>query len=111
MTKVTGVKEALNKIGRIKAKVSEIAGQGIEAAALTCFTRARQLVPVRTGRLRDSITVQRISTSKIAVEATASYSGFVEYGTRYMKPRPYMRPAAAEALEKLAAELSRVFQT
>lgn len=48
----------------------------------------RSLVPVRTGRLRDSIT-----ETDDGVAVTADYSVFVEYGTIRTAPQPYVRPA------------------
>jgi len=55
---------------------------------------ARALAPVRTGRLRSSIELLLTSFPLgFDVSATAPYAGFVEFGTRRMAPRPYMRPA------------------
>ncbi len=34
------------------------------------------------------------------VKATAFYGAFVEYGTRYMNPQPFLRPAL-KVLKKL----------
>lgn len=50
---------------------------------------ARQIVPVDTGTLQESITSEggRVSTD-------VPYAAFVEYGTSYTPPQPYMRPAA-----------------
>lgn len=62
---------------------------------------AKQLVPVRTGNLRDSIGLApgteggRTGTALVSVVATAPYAGYVEFGTVHMAPRPYMRPALA----------------
>lgn len=53
----------------------------------------REKAPVRTGRLRQSITT-RIETGKVTVGPTASYAPYVEYGT---KPH-IIRPVHAKAL-------------
>lgn len=61
---------------------------------------AEQLVPVRTGRLRSSIytTIQKWTAE---VGAEAAYALFVEFGTRYMKARPFLFPAVNEHLPRL----------
>ncbi|MGB9672381.1 MAG: HK97 gp10 family phage protein [Candidatus Norongarragalinales archaeon] len=53
----------------------------------------RERAPVRTGRLRQSITV-RLETGKVTVGPTVSYAPYVEYGT---KPH-IIRPVHAKAL-------------
>lgn len=61
---------------------------------------ARQLAPVDTGRLRDSIGLEggggearASSLASVSVVARAPYAGFVEFGTSRMGPQPFMRPA------------------
>lgn len=55
---------------------------------------AKRVVPVRTGRLRDSIRVGSFtSRESVRVDATAPYAGYVELGTRYMDAQPYLRPS------------------
>src|SRR5689334_22411662 len=61
---------------------------------------------VRTGQLRDSITYGRVAALLWAVyagDSKAYYAPFLEYGTRKMAARPFMRPAAFW-LEKHAVE-------
>lgn len=51
---------------------------------------------VRTGRLRSSISTT-IGSDSISVYSdvgsNVEYAGYVELGTRYMRARPYLRPA------------------
>jgi HK97 gp10 family phage protein len=57
---------------------------------------AKDLAPVDTGHLRESIghTVTGEGfESTLTVEASADYAGYVELGTRYMAPQPFLRPA------------------
>jgi len=61
---------------------------------------ARQLVPVRTGHLRSSI-YAKIQEWVAEVGAEAGYALFVEFGTRYMRARPYLFPAIQEHLPRL----------
>jgi len=58
---------------------------------------AREVVPVRTGRLRDSIVAETPIMSgdeiKCVISANTEYAIYVEMGTKKMKARPYLKPA------------------
>jgi HK97 gp10 family phage protein len=63
-------------------------------------TMAKQIVPVRTGHLRQSIYAEvRDWIARIGAEAT--YAIFVEFGTRYIQARPYLYPAIQAHLPML----------
>lgn len=53
---------------------------------------AKELVPVNTGKLRDSIKIEK-EGSDFIIGSDEEYSGFVEYGTLHQSPQPFMRPA------------------
>jgi len=53
---------------------------------------ARAIVPVRTGYLQSTIYYRTVEW-EIIVGARALYAGYVEYGTRYMAPQPFLGPA------------------
>ena len=59
--------------------------------------KAMRLAAVDTGFMKRSITM-RIDITGLAgyIVAGASYSSYVEFGTRYMDSQPFMRPAARE---------------
>ena len=63
---------------------------------------AGQQVPVKTGQLRDSI-YAKMGEWVAEVGTEASYAVFVEFGTRYMRARPFLYPAVQEALPRLEA--------
>jgi len=62
------------------------------AAAERVADLARQNAPVRTGYLRDHIKARHYSKTSNVI-SYAPYSGFVEFGTRYMAAQPFLRPA------------------
>jgi len=82
-------------------------------AAIEAYVTAKQLVPIRTGNLYRSIKLEKKSPFEHHVVAghptkekgKPYYAPFVEYGTRKMAPRPYMRPAAEKAVEVLRQRL------
>lgn len=53
-----------------------------------------------TGRLDESIEVERISPSIWSVKSDAPYAAFLEFGTRKMAPRPFFKPAAERQRDK-----------
>lgn len=57
------------------------------------FADSQILVPVRTGRLKESGHVDG-GHSEYTIGYTEDYDGYVEFGTRYMNAEPYLRPAA-----------------
>lgn len=57
---------------------------------------AKQNAPVDTGRLRSSIATEIIPL-KATVMPHVNYAKFLEFGTRYMVPHPFMGPASVSA--------------
>ena len=71
--------------------------------------RSKQIVPVRTGFLRDSIR-KIVKKFKAIIGPTAIYGGWVEYGTWKMNAQPYMRPALDEAKIKIRNYLKKAIK-
>lgn len=56
--------------------------------------KAMRAVPVDTGNLKRSITLEEGNDGLSAkVSASSEYSEYVEKGTRYMDAQPYMKPS------------------
>lgn len=72
------------------------------AALLADMTasRAKQIVPVRTGTLQRSITAKRLAVCWYAIESVVIYAPFVEFGTMFMRPQPFLRPAILDMAPK-----------
>lgn len=76
-------------------------GIRVQAAAKNFATGAGGGPHVRTGRLRSSIsTVLGADAESVFcdVGSNVEYAGYVELGTRYMRARPYLRPALPAAI-------------
>ena len=71
--------------------------------------RAQQLVPVDTGRLRDSIRVNELGPRSYSVGPgdEVEYAEYVEFGTSRMAAQPYMRPAAELARQEFPRRVAR----
>lgn len=99
-TKVIGYFDSTNeRLGRALANWQLIAASEV-------VKEARKLAPYRTGKLRNSITATFKDTT-VRVGSAVSYARYQEFGTRYIKPRRFLRgalEAKREYLIKLAQE-------
>ena len=68
---------------------------GMQAAQQTA-DYARQVVPVRTGRLKASISAGE-EGKNFKTQVDCPYAVYVEMGTRFMTARPYLRPGVQRA--------------
>lgn len=94
-------KDDFSKKGRgIVQNVRRTKARAIENALVPTVAAARNRAPVDTGALKKSIHSDIIGETADTVEgvlvADVYYAGYVEFGTRKMTARPYMRPAITE---------------
>jgi hypothetical protein len=99
---VLGVEKLLAQFaaGTVLADVAVAAA--VDEIGDDVLTTARELVPVLTGHLRDSLTYEagRVFTDVV-------YAGQVEYGGAHNPPEPYLRPAADTANTEAAALVAK----
>lgn len=95
--------DVLNEIGkRIDANMLELGNKVV--------AKAQSLAPYKTGELRDSIRYDYSLTSHTLVFVVdAPYGIFQEYGTRHIRPHPYLRPALNEVGEIYGFNLEMAF--
>jgi HK97 gp10 family phage protein len=99
------------------AEIAQELKRGLMKGALMIRDEARDLVPVDTGLLKQSIfaaygdrkktdvlvgvnTRQAVATTQAGV--TRTYAGVVEFGDDYRAPHPYMRPGIQAARPSVA---------
>lgn len=71
--------------------------RGMIAIGETAEKYAKEIVPVDTGRLRNSITyLVDKESAEVYVGSNVEYAAPVELGTSRMRPRPYLSPAATQ---------------
>lgn len=72
-------------------------------------SRAQDNAPVDTGALKRGIGLEIEDGGMTAVsEATEHYAGYVEYGTRKMQAKPYMKPAFDKVKKQFKADLDKL---
>ena len=95
--------DALNR--RVPNKMTEAINAILERTLQTVETKAKQYVPVRTGHLKSMIYSVMYGDKVGAVLADTEYAFFVEEGTRFMRAKPYLRPAWYNSLPEVYAML------
>lgn len=97
--------QALNR--RLAAVSGVRAGEPImRRLAIATVREAKLLVPRRTGDLGRSIHVASVTPSEAVVIASASYAGFVEFGTRPHEITPRAKKALRFAASPGGARLT-----
>lgn len=71
--------------------------------------KAQKKAPIDTGTLERSIGLETENDGLTAiVEPTAAYAAYVEYGTRFMKAQPYLRPAFDEQSKIFKSDMEKL---
>jgi HK97 gp10 family phage protein len=78
-------------------KAKRAAEKALLQAAADVVDVAKQLSPVDTGRLKQSLGAVPLSSSRIRVGTAVEYGKYVEYGTVNSAAQPFLTPAMAQA--------------
>jgi len=81
----------------------------VQAANAVVF-RARQLAPVKTGQLMQSIYAVDAGVWAVEVGAYAGYALFQEFGTSHIQPRYFLTRALQECAPQLLIAISVAVQ-
>lgn len=105
--KISGVNElrqALKRNADMEAVKRVVSLNGSELQR-----KAQRNAPVDTGTLKRGIGLE-LSDGGLTATAAASaeYSPYLEYGTRFMEAQPYMKPAFNEQKEKFRQDMNRL---
>ena len=100
---IKGMTRLLSVLDWAIAQFDNITDDALLDIAKQIEEKAKELAPVRTGALRDSITAQDIGQLQVAI-SMLYYGIFQELGTSKIPPRPFVRPA----IEQTKAELSKL---
>jgi HK97 gp10 family phage protein len=87
------------------AKIQDQISAGLDEAGNEIVIYAQQLCPVRTGRLRNSITYT-VADGQLIIMATAPYARWVEFGTRRMRTEPFIRPSIDAYMNAITSSIT-----
>lgn len=91
---LTGIDKLQKEINELGSKGARVENKALKMAGEHLAERMRVEVPERTGKLKESIEVSGVKTSKgkkkVEVGPTEYYGVFVEKGTSKMQANPFM---------------------
>jgi HK97 gp10 family phage protein len=103
------------KLTKLSAAFKTGVQGAVYATAIDIQTGAKKKLTdwpaVDTGRLRSSLQID-VANDALSAKVTTNveYAGYVEFGTRKMKARPYLFPAAEEAKAKFRARVKKAYE-
>ena len=110
-----GAEQLLASLRSFEPKLAKkVLRNAMREAARPILEEAKRLVPVDTGELRDSLVIRaakRVRKGSVGVvvqtergffKGDTYYGAFVEFGTKNMAARPYLRPAFDSRKEEAA---------
>ena len=111
---MTGYEDLLKlsaDLGKASYEVTRKAQRVVAKTAHDIEADAKSLAPVDTGMLRNSIGTT-ISNGGLSAEIgpTVHYAPYLEFGTRRMRPQPFMGPAADQHFPEFTEAVSRLSQ-
>jgi len=101
--KVVGLETVLKKLPDEKKL-----DKALQVTALMIERESKRICPVRTGRLRASIHTGKLGKLVYYVGTNVEYAPYVEFGTRKMAARPYLRPAARKVANIMRGKILEV---
>lgn len=89
--------------------IGKLSGKGVEEAISVALKNNAEEVkrnaiakaPKDTGFLKGNINTNYPANTKAEIKSAATYSGYVEYGTRKMAAQPFMRPSLEQQQGKM----------
>jgi HK97 gp10 family phage protein len=99
--------ELKNNLPRISSQLERAVAAAVRKAAFKLEAKAKQLAPVDTGHLRNSITTH-VEGMSATVSTNVEYAPAQEYGTHRQSGKPFMRPAADSVRASFEAELRKL---
>lgn len=90
---IMGITQVQNKLSNLSNAAMNNFSNKLYKVGLEVEAKAKQLAPVRTGRLRSSIHTTQKNPKLVLVGSNVRYAPFVEFGTVKTPAQPYLRPA------------------
>lgn len=81
------------RMTRGRERAVRLAEQRVALQALEIRNEAVLAAPVDTGQLQQSIGLKKVGQGHYRVGTNVEYAPFVEFGTRFGRAQPFMRPA------------------
>lgn len=102
-----GLSSARRRLQGIADRVAGVTEEAINEFADDVVNHMKGVVPVDTGKLRDSIEKKSEGTGVTVGPRGINYAEFVEYGTSRAPAQPYVRPTIQWARENGPKRIAR----
>lgn len=89
----------MDELGQVKEMSDEAVARALEQCGALWESYAKQMAPVDTGRLRNSIEHHPEGTDTVVVETDVEYAIYQEMGTRYQSGTPFMKPSGESNID------------
>lgn len=100
MTNLPAFKQSMQDL---QTRVKKAAIESLEISAQAVVQNAKEKAPVKSGRLRDNISIQKKQSdiTAITVKVGVSYAGSIEFGTITQPAQPFLFPAFEEERDNI----------
>ena len=112
-----GLEELINAVQRMGSEGRKIENKALKKAGAVMKEAIQNEAPVRTGKLKESITVSGVKTKdgvkyvEVGPGKDVYWGKFIEFGTVKLRAKPFMAPgyenAKERAMETIKEELRR----
>lgn len=103
--KFKGLDETLDFFSEVDDSIENSISQALVDGALLVENSAKRSTPVDTGRLRDSITTNKIDKLTVEIGTNVDYAEAVHEGWRGRSPKPFMKQGYAQSKNKIISNI------
>ncbi len=107
---IDGAEDVARNMDVLGAGMQDHIQQALMQTAQEIMLRAKQLAPVKTGRLMQNIYAQVVDKYQVKVGCYVPYALFQEFGTRRIMPRLFLTRALQENASKLISIMDSALQ-
>src|SRR5688500_8616114 len=100
--------QSTNNLPRIASRIEKALSQLVRKHAFAIEAKAKQLAPVDTGLLRNSLQTRVDGPLKATVGTNVEYASHQEFGTRHQKGKPFLTPAADEQKKEFQRDVKNL---
>ena len=110
--KINGLPEALAKLSKYQSRKKKQIKDELMIGAFKVEGSAKDVVPVLTGRLKNSITVDAsdIAILVARVGTDVKYAPYVEFGTKFMGAQSYLYPSFFSHENEIVKAIGKVLR-
>ena len=96
-----------SNLTHIALQAPELASEALLETAAVIVDVAKQIVPVDTGALKQSLGADPVDSHTVQIGSDKDYAPYVEYGTSRQSPQPYLTPAFTQSEDTFKAIMER----